>query len=138
MISCGCESVGQISVVEERREPGRVGHGQCVGVRGQIKIERVEDRGLVELRQDLRIGPPAVAMSRDMGVESTRRQHADRCDVVVQGQADLLEVVRALHAAGRFAAAWTAGKSRAINTAMMAITTRSSISVKADAFGRFA
>ena len=74
-----------------------------VGVRGQVEIERVEDCGLVELRQELRVVAPAVAMSRDMAVEPTWRQHADRRDVVVQGRADLLEVVRTLHAPGRLA-----------------------------------
>jgi hypothetical protein len=48
----------------------------------------------------------------------------------VQGEADLLEVVRALGAASASRAACTAGNSKAIKTAMIAITTKSSMSVK--------
>ena len=59
--------------------------------------------------------------------------------VIVQGQADLLEVVLALR---RGAAAsrtfWTAGSSRPIRIAMMAMTTSSSIRVNPNRFLRFA
>jgi hypothetical protein len=48
----------------------------------------------------------------------------------VQRQADLLEVVDALGAAGRLARRLDGGQSRPIRTAMIAITTSSSISVK--------
>jgi hypothetical protein len=48
----------------------------------------------------------------------------------VEGQADLLEVVDALAAARGLAGLCTAGNSRAIRTAMMAMTTSNSISVK--------
>ena len=51
--------------------------------------------------------------------------------IVGGGEAELLEVVGALDAPGRLAADCTAGSSSAISTAMMAMTTRSSISVKA-------
>ena len=47
--------------------------------------------------------PQQLPMARDVAVEPTRRQHADRRHVVVQGQADLLEVVDALDAPGRLA-----------------------------------
>ena len=50
--------------------------------------------------------------------------------VAVQGKADLLEVVGALQRAADSRTFCTAGTSRAIRMAMMAITTNSSISVK--------
>ena len=51
--------------------------------------------------------------------------------VVLHGEAQLLEVVDALGTPGGFMRDWTAGSSRAMSTAMMAITTSSSINVKA-------
>jgi hypothetical protein len=48
--------------------------------------------------------------------------------IIGDGEGDWLEVVGALHAASR--AACTAGNSRAIRTAMIAITTSNSIKVK--------
>ena len=54
----------------------------------------------------------------------------------MQTQPHLLEVVRALDAASGLAAACTAGNSRAIRTLMMAMTTRSSISVAGPLFRR--
>ena len=54
-----------------------------------------------------------------------------RRDVIVQGQADLLQVVDTLARRAASRAAWTAGNSRAIRTAMIAITTSNSISVNA-------
>ena len=50
--------------------------------------------------------------------------------VVVAREADLLHVVGALDRRAASRAAWTAGSKSAIRTAMMAITTSSSISVK--------
>ena len=60
----------------------------------------------------------------------TGRERVVGLVIIVEGQADLLEVVDALAAASGLRAAWTAGRSRAIRTAMIAITTSSSISVK--------
>ena len=51
--------------------------------------------------------------------------------VVVQRQPQLLEIVDALNAPSRFAPDWTAGNKSAIKTAMIAITTNSSINVNA-------
>ncbi len=48
----------------------------------------------------------------------------------MQRQADLFQIILALTAPRRFAACWTAGSSSATSTAMMAITTSSSIRVK--------
>ena len=51
--------------------------------------------------------------------------------VAVQGETDLLEVVATLGAeAGESRTFWTAGSSRPIRIAMMAITTSNSIRVK--------
>ena len=54
---------------------------------------------------------------------------AERLVVVVNGQADLLEVVDAVDPPRRLRADWTAGSKSAIKTPMIAITTKSSISV---------
>ena len=48
---------------------------------------------------------------------------------ILDRQAQLLEIVRALGAAGRFGAACTAGSKRPIKMPMMAITTSSSTKV---------
>ena len=50
--------------------------------------------------------------------------------IVLDRQAELLHVVDALARLAASRAAWTAGRSRAMRTAMIAITTKSSIKVK--------
>ena len=50
--------------------------------------------------------------------------------VISEGQAELLHVVGALDAAGRLACGLHGGQQKPIKTAMMAMTTSSSISVK--------
>jgi hypothetical protein len=50
--------------------------------------------------------------------------------IVVQPDADLLEIVRALDAPGCLTRRLNGGRSKAIKTAMMAITTSNSIRVK--------
>ena len=57
-------------------------------------------------------------------------ERPERLVVIVRGQPDLLEVVQALRPPRRLAPDWTAGSKRAISTAMMAMTTKSSIRVK--------
>src|SRR5271166_4824281 len=111
--------------VDERHEARaiRLGSGNrrsAIDVRRQVEVEGVEDRLLFKLWQQLGIHAPAVAQSRDMRIDTSRRQDVGGRDVVVQGQSDLLEVVDALGATRGFAAAWTAGKSRAIRTEMIA------------------
>jgi hypothetical protein len=51
--------------------------------------------------------------------------------VVVQSQAKLLQLVGTRHPRAASRADWTAGKSNATSTPMMAITTSNSTSVKA-------
>ncbi len=63
-----------------------------------------------------------------------RRQPAERVGVIVHRQAKLLEVIGALDPTSRLRAACTAGSKKAIRTAMIAITTSSSISVKPRGF----
>ena len=48
----------------------------------------------------------------------------------MERQSDLFHVVDALGASGASRAAWTAGRSSSIRTAMIAMTTNNSISVK--------
>ncbi len=78
------------------------------------------------------MGGPASVVLRPIGVARTlaEGQALERAQVVVAGQPDLLEVVVALRPRAASRAAWTAGNKRAIRTAMMAMTTSSSINVK--------
>ena len=72
----------------------------------EAQVERSAARRLPtmdELRQDLRIRAPAVAVPGDMAVEPPRRQDVGVRDVVVQGQPDLLQIDDALDAQGRLA-----------------------------------
>ena len=64
-----------------------------------------------------------------------RRQDLPRALEVEHRQADLFQVVLAGGAIGGLARHWTAGSSSAIRTAMMAMTTNSSISVKPGGVG---
>ena len=71
-----------------------------------------------------------IRRGRAARIETARRQRAVSVEVVERGQAELFEVVDALDAAGRFRAACTAGNNKPIKTAMIAITTNNSMSVK--------
>ena len=95
----------------------------------------IVDVFLLAVGQDLSEPAEMVALGliehRAGVVHDTRRKSFVRRFIVQNGDPQLHQVVAALGAPGRLRADWTAGKSSAINTAMMAITTRSSISVNA-------
>ena len=99
-----------------------------------VEVDRVEERLQFELREDRRVGgKPLLREERRERVPAVSRAHRQRpvdVVVVVKRQADLLEVVDALAPPGGLARAWTAGSSSAIRTAMIAMTTSNSISVK--------
>jgi hypothetical protein len=89
--------------VDERREAGeiRLGIGNRrsgIDVRRQVNVEGIENHLLVKLWQELGIRAPAVAQSRDVRIDTSRRQDVGGRDVVVQGESDMLEVVDALGA----------------------------------------
>ena len=104
-----------------------------------VEVERVEDHGRP---LDLAAGAgPArssrcrrnatwVALAMQVDRLAAGREGAEAALVVVQGQADLLQVVGALARRAASRAACTAGSSSAISTAMIAITTSNSIRVK--------
>ena len=77
------------------------------------------------------VGAGRVRLSRIQAGIAPRlqRKALESVVVVLQRQANLLELVRARVAAGRLRAAWIAGSSRATNTPMMAITTSNSTRV---------
>ncbi len=112
-----------VDVGQQHRAVGRVHVGER-------EVEGVEQRGLLQVGQGLaqrrEIRPVGQPEEGHLG----GRQGVARLVVVVHRQADLLEVVDALRRRAASRAAWTAGRSSAINTAMMAMTTRSSIRVK--------
>ena len=76
----------------------------------------------------MRLGQSVVVLIPVL-IDGHGRQHRMRADVIVHCQPNLLQIVGALRRRAASRAACTAGNSRAINTAMMAITTSSSISV---------
>jgi hypothetical protein len=79
---------------------------------GKLKLNALKTGCVLERRQELRIDTPAVAMARDMTVETTRREHADRRHVVIKGQTDLLEIVGALDAPGCFSSRFHGGQEQ--------------------------
>ncbi len=96
------------------------------------EIHRVVERALLEVLREPDQLAAGVGVA-EAGVVLPAEALGERAIgalVVVHRQHDLLEVVGALRAPRRLARACTAGSKSAINTAMMAITTRSSISVK--------
>ena len=109
------------------------------------EVVRVEDRGRLDVRQHEGEGGVKEGIGREVRPARREdvalvphREDGGRRLVVVGAQGELLEVVGALGAAGGPRAACTAGSSSAISTAMMAMTTRSSISVKPGLGRRFA
>ena len=101
----------------------------------QDKINAVVDGELLHLIQ--REGEPAPAgtvVVKRHGIHQrqiARWKGADGSVVVVQGDADLLQIVGALDAPGGLARGLDSGQQQGDQTAMIAITTSSSISVKA-------
>ena len=103
----------------------------------QAEVDLIVERLLLDIGQqiDKVRGLIAVVVSDrrrqiDHDAVDIARQPAGHVVIVVQGDAELLEVIAALRSAGRLAAACTAGRSSATSTPMMAMTTSSSTSVK--------
>ena len=102
-----------------------------------VPAVRLGERLLFEKRQEEREQPSSTLDdlplgNGERGVDPRRGKHAVGVVMAVAGQADLLEVVGALRGAWRPRATFcTAGRSSPIRTAMIAMTTSSSISVKA-------
>ena len=110
-----------------------------VGSDGNLEVDRVEEVVLLEKRQGQRdpAQPVVVEQVTPTTVRRVRRaRHGPQGKnlvgtfVVGEGQAELFQVVGALGTPGRLRADCTAGNNSAIKTAMMAMTTSSSISVK--------
>ena len=66
----------------------------------QVEVEGVVDLRELELREKLRVRPPGVSPAGDVTVDPARRERVVTVTVVMQGQADLLEVVDALDPPG--------------------------------------
>ena len=110
------------STARRRRQRRHVGDRE-------VEVQRVEEAGLLQVGGHLREDRPSVLRRRRVGgtpgrVQEPDREAVPRRVVVVQRDADLLEVVRALVRRAASRAACTAGSSSAIRTAMIAMTTR--------------
>ncbi len=120
-----------------------VGRGPCGDIIPPRKVEGIEDRLLFDEGGER--GQPAPprkvprvletgivrARGRTRGCDISARHEATVGALVVHdAEGELLQIVGTLGAAGRLRAAWTAGRSRAIKTAMIAMTTSNSIRVK--------
>ena len=99
--------------------------GQCHFARYRSDPGSTGDRGCPVPGRAGSDGP-----GRHAALKSRRGQRPFRVVPVVHGQPDLLQVVGAADARGRFARLLHPGKSIPIRTEMIEITTRSSISVK--------
>ncbi len=132
VMSCGAESDGQMKRSEECLEPGGVRQPTTVSVSGgRLKLNELKIVACSSCGRSWEYVPQQLPCPAMWLLNAPRRQHADRRDVVVQGQADLLQVVDALDAPGRLACGLDGGQKQGDQTAMMAMTTSSSISVKA-------
>ena len=105
--------------------------------RVELEVDRVIERHLLDQRKDQgehRVMPLSLvtAINRRARpiLDRSGRENAVGALIVGQREADLLQVVDALGAAAGFAPAWTAGSNKPINTAMIAMTTSNSMSVK--------
>ena len=116
----------------ERRQPGG-GGSQVVRIADlHAETDLLLQAGLLQIGQEKRGPAPAHARVVAVDVVSRRvgrRPNAHAIEIVAQRQADLLEVVAALVRRAASRAACTAGSNNETNVPMMAITTKSSISV---------
>jgi len=86
----------RIRRADENRDVGRHGGGVGWLVVGDAEIDEGLEIVLFDIRQQVRVGGEAIAVV-------TGWQAIESAVIVVHGQAELLEVVRALHAGGGFA-----------------------------------
>ena len=117
---------GADQVVDVRQHHRAVGRVDV----GEREVEGVEQVGLLHVGQGLAQRREVRPVGQPEEGHLGGRQGIARLVVVVHRQPDLLEIVDALRAARRLRADCTAGKSSAIRTEMMAMTTKSSIRVK--------
>ncbi len=118
----------------ENRPQGQAGQSDSRGPQVHREIDRRKGRRLLELRQHHR-GPaparPEVSARRIETRNIAGRQALVRAFIVVQSQADLLQIIDALSPSGRLACRLYGGQEQGTSTPMMEITTNSSISVNA-------
>ena len=135
----------RIARAPEGLDAGREDREVDRGVDRPAEVHGVEQRLLLELAQHRHEHAVVLGVDRTRGgwdrIDDPQRQgleHAGAADgegpvgivIVVGRQGELLEVVGALGPPRGLAHAWTAGSNREISTAMIAITTSNSISVK--------
>ena len=108
----------------DRTSERRVGAGPR---NDPVEVHGVEEGDLLQVGEQGDVMAGGAEVEREL---DALREAAIGVVVVARRQGDLLEVVGALHAPGGLTSCWTAGSSSPIRTAMIAMTTRSSISVK--------
>ena len=90
--------------------------GRGGGVHTPVEIDRIVKRGLPKVAKQLAMGadpiPGDVTAQVNHILRRTHRKNVVGCVVIVEGAADLFEIVGALNAAGGFAGRLHGGKQQ--------------------------